>query len=609
MSESEKVSTEIKKFDFDADSLRAKYRAERDKRLRADGNQQFVEVKGDFSRYIDDPYVDPGFTREPLNDEVEVIVIGGGFGGLLAGARLRQAGIESIRMIEKGGDFGGTWYWNRYPGAQCDIEAYIYLPLLEETGYIPKEKYSYAPEILEHSRRIAKQFDLYRDVCFQTQIKEIRWNEEECRWIVTTDRKDRMRAKFVVMSNGPLNRPKLPGIPGIDSYKGHTFHTSRWDYNYTGGDTTGNLNKLGDKKVAVIGTGATAVQCVPYLAKDAQQLYVFQRTPSSVDERGNRPTDPDWVKTLTPGWQKRRMDNFNILVSGGYQEEDLVHDGWTDIIRSLGAAAVLPTKNDDSAASPEEAARLMELADFQKMNQIRARVDRIVKDKKTVEALKPWYRQFCKRPTFNDEYLPAFNRANVALVDTKGRGVDRITEKGVVFDGVEYEVDCIIFATGFEVGTSYTRRAAFEVYGRGGKSLSDHWSNGMRTLHGFYASGFPNCFHMGLTQNALTANFPHMLEEQALHIADVIQHAKSNEARCLEPTAEAEAEWVATIQEKAINNRDYLIECTPGYYNNEGKPDEGHGLFGGLYGGGAVEFHDLIRKWRTEGKLKGLILS
>ncbi|MDO8432612.1 MAG: NAD(P)/FAD-dependent oxidoreductase [Candidatus Binatus sp.] len=585
--------------DFDPEVLRAKYREERDKRVRVDGNEQYVEVKGDYSRYVDDPYVAPGFTREPLTDDVEVLIIGGGFGGLLAGARLREAGVQSIRMIEKGGDFGGTWYWNRYPGAQCDIEAYIYLPLLEETGYIPKEKYSYAPEILAHSRRIAEKFDLYRDVCFQTQIRDITWNEDERRWIITTNRNDRMRARFVVMSNGPLNRPKLPAISGIDSYKGHTFHTSRWDYNYTGGDTTGNLHKLGDKRVAVIGTGATAVQCVPYLAQYAQHLYVFQRTPSSVDERRNRPTDPEWVKTLTPGWQRRRMDNFNTLVSGGFAQEDLVSDGWTDIIRNLGA--ILPVKND-SNLSPQEMARMMELADFKKMNQVRARVDRVVKDPKTAAALKPWYRQFCKRPTFNDEYLPAFNRPNVTLVDTQGRGVDRITEKGLVFGGVEYEVDCIIFATGFEVGTAYTRRAGFEVYGRGGQSLTKYWANGLRTLHGFYSSGFPNCFHMGITQNALTANFPHMLEEQSHHITEMIQHAKANEARCIEPTPEAEAEWVATIKEKAINNRDYLEACTPGYYNNEGRPELGFGLAGELYGGGSIEFFDIVKKWREEKK-------
>ena len=606
MSDEAKVmssSNGTQQIDFDPEALRAKYREERDKRLRDDGNQQYVEVKGDFSRYVDDPYVAPGFTREPLTDDVEVVIIGGGFGGLLAGARLREAGLRGIRIIEKGGDFGGTWYWNRYPGAQCDIESYIYLPLLEETGYIPKEKYSFAPEILAHARRIGEKFDLYRDACFQTQIKAITWSDDECRWIITTDRDDHMRARFVVMSNGPLNRPKLPAIPGIESFKRHTFHTSRWDYAYTGGDTSGNLHKLADKRVAVIGTGATAIQCVPHLAKYAQQLYVFQRTPSSVDERGNRPTDPEWVRTLTPGWQKRRMENFNVLVSGGSQEEDLVNDGWTDIIRNLGA--ILPRKSD-SATSPQELARMMELADFQKMNQIRARVDAVVKDKRTAESLKPWYRQFCKRPTFNDEYLPAFNRPNVTLVDTRGRGVDRITEKSLVFDGVEYEVDCIIFATGFEVGTAYTRRAGFEIYGRGGKTLTEHWADGLKTLHGFYSSGFPNCFHMGITQNALTANFPHMLEEQSRHITELIQHAKMREARCIEPTAEAEAEWVATIKQKALNTRNFLQECTPGYYNNEGKPEEGAGLAGELYGGGPVEFHELIRKWRTDGQMNGL---
>ena len=610
MSDTEKVSSTGNgqtEFDFDPEALRAKYREERDKRLRVDGNEQYVEVKGDFSRYIDDPYVDPGFTRAPLNDAVDVVIIGGGFGGLLAGARLREAGVKDIRVIEKGGDFGGTWYWNRYPGAQCDIESYIYLPLLEETGYVPKEKYSYAPEILAHARRIGEKFDLYRDACFQTQIKALTWSEDECRWLVTTNRGDRMRARFVVMSNGPLNRPKLPGIPGIDTFKGHTFHTSRWDYGYTGGDTNGNLHKLGDKRVAVIGTGATAVQCVPFLAKFAKQLFVFQRTPSSIDNRGNRPTDPEWVKTLEPGWQKRRMENFNVLVSGGFEPEDLVNDGWTDIIRNLGG--LLMARNKDSEISMQEIMRLAEIADFKKMNQIRARVDSIVKDQRTAESLKPWYRQFCKRPTFNDEYLPAFNRPNVTLVDTMGRGVDRITEKGLVFDGVEYEVDCIIFATGFEVGTAYTRRAGFEVYGRDGKTLSENWANGLKTLHGFCSAGFPNCFHMGVTQNALTANFPHMLEEQARHITALITHAKSQEARCIEPTPEAEAEWVATIKEKAMNNQDFLEACTPGYYNNEGKPQKGFGLAGELYGGGPVEFHELIKRWREDGEMKGLRFS
>jgi len=591
--------------DFDPDALREKYRQERDKRLRSDANAQYVEIKGDFGHYIDDPYVEPGFTRAALNDEVDALVIGGGFGGLMAAARLREAGLERIRIVEKGGDFGGTWYWNRYPGAQCDIESYIYLPLLEETGYVPKEKYSFAAEIRAHARRIGETFDLYKHALFQTEIKELRWLEDEKRWLVSTSRGDAIKARYVVMSNGPLNRPKLPGIPGIESFKGHSFHTSRWDYAYTGGDSSGNLTGLADKRVAIIGTGATAIQSVPHLGRAAKQLYVFQRTPSSVDLRGNRPTDPDWAASLTPGWQKRRMENFNILVSGGHQDEDLVSDGWTDIIRSLTSIAAFRT---GKTIAPEDIPAEMELADFRKMNQIRARVEDLVADAKTAEALKPWYRQFCKRPTFNDDYLPTFNRPNVTLVDTGGKGVDRVTETSLVVDGVEYEVDCIIFATGFEVGTAYTRRAGFEIHGRDGRTLTDHWSGGLKTLHGFMSSGFPNCFHMGTNQSTLTPNFPHLLEEQARHIAEVIVEARLRQANVVEPTAEAEAGWVQTIKDNARANLEFRIACTPGYYNGEGRAGDGAGLFDGLYGPGPIKFFDLIRQWREEG-MEGLAIE
>ena len=591
--------------DFDPDALRERYRAERDRRLRPEANAQYVEMAGDFRHYIDDPYVDPGFTRAPLTDQVDAVIIGGGFGGLISAARLREAGVGSIRIIEKGGDFGGTWYWNRYPGAQCDIESYIYLPLLEETGYIPKEKYSFASEIRAHARRIGETFDLYKDACFQTEIRQMRWLEDEKLWLITTNRDDAMKARFVVMSNGPLNRPKLPGIPGIETYEGHAFHTSRWDYAYTGGSSEGGLDRLADKRVAIIGTGATAIQCVPHLGRHAEHLYVFQRTPSSVDVRGNRPTDPAWAASLTPGWQKRRMQNFNTLVSGGFQDEDLVKDGWTDIIRNLSASVAARAA---SGLTPQELAREMELADFRKMNQIRARVDAIVKDPKTAEALKPWYRQFCKRPTFNDDYLPTFNRPNVTLVDTLGRGVDRVTPKGLVFDGVEYEVDCIIFATGFEVGTSYTRRAGFEVYGRDGVTLTDYWAGGLKTLHGLFSHGFPNCFHLGITQNTLTPNFPHMLEEQASYVADVVQRANQHQARVAEPSAEAEAGWVETIRSSALQNLSFRADCTPGYYNGEGRAGDGAGLFDGLYGPGSDAFFALAHRWRTEQDMAGLDL-
>jgi cyclohexanone monooxygenase len=587
---------------FDPDALRARYRAERDKRLRADGNDQYVEVKGAFAHYVDDPYCAP-IERGPLADEVDVAVIGGGFGGLLAGARLREAGVRSLRLFEKGGDFGGTWYWNRYPGAQCDVESYIYLPLLEEIGSVPTEKYARAPEILEHSRAIGRHYDLYRDALFQTEVTELRWDAGAARWTVSTQRGDAIRARFVVMANGPLNRPKLPGIPGVGSFRGHSFHTSRWDYAYTGGDSNGNLDRLGDKRVGVIGTGATAVQCVPHLAAAARHLTVFQRTPSSIDVRGNRPTDPEWAKALQPGWHQHRMDNFNILVSGGFQAEDLVADGWTDIIRKL----LVMVQQPGTTLTAESLRNTMELADFQKMEQIRARVDALVQDRATAEALKPWYRQFCKRPCFHDDYLATFNRPNVTLVDTQGRGVERITEKGVVANGVLTELDCLIFATGFEVGTDYTRRAGYEIVGREGRTFTAHWADGVRTLHGMHSRGFPNCFIMGNQQSGFTVNYPHMLNEQSQHVAYIVTQALERGARTVEVAAEAEQGWVDTIVSLSRMSLDFLEQCTPGYYNNEGRPAERSGQ-NGFYGGGSVAFFQLLRDWRTAGDLRGLEL-
>jgi len=321
--------------DVDLDAVHDKYLAERDKRLRADGNDQYIEVKGQFAQYVDDPYVEVA-AREPLFDEVEVVFIGGGFSGLVTGAALKDAGIDDVRIIEKGGDFGGTWYWNRYPGAQCDTAAFIYLPLLEETGHMPTEKYTHAPEILEHCQRIANHYGLYENACLSTEVTDLRWDEKSSRWIVCTNRGDEMRAKYVAMGTGPLHRPKLPGIPGIRSFKGHTFHTSRWDYDYTGGDPAGaKMDKLADKRVGIIGTGATSVQCVPYLARACRELFVFQRTPSSIDVRNNSPIDPDWFATLEPGWQQEWLLNFTTLQTGGFADEDLVKDGWTDISQRI----------------------------------------------------------------------------------------------------------------------------------------------------------------------------------------------------------------------------------------------------------------------------------
>jgi cyclohexanone monooxygenase len=587
---------------FDPIALRDRYRAERDKRLRPDANEQYLEMTGQFAHFLEDPYTEP-FERAPLADEIGIAIIGGGFGGLLVGARLRQAGIDDFRLIEKGGDVGGTWYWNRYPGAACDVESYIYLPLLEEVGYVPREKYARAAEILEHSRNIARHFGLYDGAILQTEVTELRWDEAARRWIISTNRGDRLRARFVVMANGPLHRPKLPGIPGVETFAGHAFHTSRWDYAYTGGSCDGDLDRLYDKVVGIIGTGATAVQCVPHLGAAAKQLYVFQRTPSSIDVRNNRRTDPAWAAGLQPGWQRRRMDNFNNLVSGIFEAEDMVNDGWTDIIGNL----LLRLQRGDSGGTLSIADSL-ELADFEKMEQIRTRVDAVVGDPNVAEALKPYYRQFCKRPCFHDEYLQTFNRPTVTLVDTAGKGVERITPRGVVAAGREYPLDCLIYATGFEVGTDYTRRAGYEVYGRDAVTLTEHWRDGAATFHGFYSRGFPNCFIVSIVQSGFSVNFPHMLNEQAKHLAYVLRHAADQGLTRIETSQEAEDAWVQTIVDLAQMNAQFLEACTPGYYNNEGKPAE-RSVRNGWYGAGSPAFIKLLEEWRTRGDLAGLELA
>ncbi|MDZ4370086.1 MAG: NAD(P)/FAD-dependent oxidoreductase [Phenylobacterium sp.] len=543
------------------------------------------------------------FSLPAATHEFDVIVVGSGFGGLFALQRLRAQGLR-VRVYEAGDDVGGTWYWNRYPGAQCDIESYCYLPLLEELGYVPKEKYSYVNEIFEHSQRVGRHYRLYESACFQTRVRELRWDEGLKRWRITTNRGDDMKARFVIMALGTASRAKLPGIPGIETFEGHTFHTSRWDYDYTGGDTTGNLTKLADKRVAVIGTGATAIQCVPYVGRHAQHLYVFQRTPSSVDLRGNKPTDPDWAKTLEPGWQRARRKNFANIVEGKPFTEDLVNDGWTDIFRSLASGGALAEKLGIKA----DPLAAVELADFVKMNRIRARVDATVKTPEAAEALKPWYRQFCKRPTFNDEYLPTFNRPNVTLVDVSAsQGVERITPAGVVANGTEYPVDCIIYASGFEISTAFRRRIGFEIYGRDGLSLYDYYKDGFRTLHGHSSRGFPNWFYIGVGQNGLSVNMTAMFDDQAQHIAYIIKETRARGATTVEPTAEAEEAWVETIRSVAILNRDFQNACTPGYYNNEGGERSG-GLNGQTYTPGINKFNALLAQWREQGDLEGLEL-
>ena len=579
---------------FSPDALREKYRLEREKRLRDDASEQYREFTSLYAE--DDPYT-PRAERAPSHEEIDVAIIGGGFGGMLAGVRLRQAGRGNFRIIEKGGDIGGTWYWNRYPGARCDVESYIYLPLLEDTGYVTTERYTTAAEIFAYCQSLGRKYDLYSNALFHTTVEHLAWDETARRWLVHTSRGDRLSARFVVIAGGVLHKPKLPGIPGIETFQGHSFHTCRWDYDYTGGDATGGLDKLADKRVGIIGTGATAVQAIPLLAASAGQLFVFQRTPSGVGPRGNGPTDREWFTAQEPGWQRRRVENFTVVTAGsGYTGKAIVQDGWTDVFLPLAQAA---------AGDPDHAEQQRELADFKNMERVRGRIDEIVKDPATAEALKPYYNQMCKRPCFHDEYLEAFNRPNVTLVDTNGQGIERITPAGAVVAGVEYKLDCLIYASGFEVASKYTKRLGFDIKGRGGLSMTECLDDGIATLFGMHVRDFPNLLVFSTTQCAASVNYVHVLDELSQHAAYVVDRALAIGAETVEPSEQAAEAWFNVILGRIGGIGDFHKTCTPGYYNNEGST-KGGVLRNMNFNGDANEYFGIIRNWREEGGLKGL---
>jgi len=551
------------------DDIKEKFAEERDLRLayRPEGTNQFTsDLSGELEKYAMDPYAGDVQAREPLNDSVEVLFIGGGFSALLTSARLREKGVESIRIVERGADVGGTWYWNRYPGIACDVVGYDYLPLLDEMDYVPVNHYSRGPEILSHCQAIAKKYDLYKLAVFNTTVTSTVWHEDEGMWHLETDRGDHMRAQFVICANGTLSKPKLSRIQGMETFAGRSFHTSRWDYDYTGED----LSNLADKAVGIIGTGASAVQAVPELGKSSKELYVFQRTPSSIDVRDDWPTDPNWARKLQPGWQAKRRERV-LAMSEPSPERKAKMD----------------------ALSPEEKIRKQENANIDYMMRIHKRIEKTVKDPDVAESLKPWYMFMCKRPCFHNEYLPTYNLPSVHLVDTHGKGITRITEQGPVFEGKQYELDLLIYATGFEVQKTgiYNR-----IVGKDSQDLDDKYDDGIRTLLGIHTQGYPNLFIMGGYQASFQFNLTDMLQTQGDHIAACIDYVRSNDLHSLDPTPEAEEWWVQeVIKHRGKTSRN--ADCTPGYYNFEG---ENNRRQDGNYNGGFKQYFKFQGKVRDK---------
>ncbi|GIX30130.1 MAG: monooxygenase [Porticoccaceae bacterium] len=604
--------------EIDIPALKEKYRQERDKRLRKEGQEQYLRPVGRYSgAYEIDPYTS-ATPRKPSFDEVDVVVLGGGWSGILAGVHLKRVGIDDFRIIDHAGDFGGVWYWNRYPGLECDNDAYCYLPLLEETGFMPSKKFTDGFEIREYAQSIARRYGLYEKALFHTMVESLRWDDELKRWRVGTRQGDELKARFVIMANGLLNIPKLPAIPGIDEYRGHMFHSARWDYEYTGGEEKNPvLDRLADKRVALVGTGATAIQLVPYLGRYSKEFFVLQRTPSCVDSRRNTPTDPEWVKNLQPGWQARRRANFHRGANERFLpfEKDLICDIWTEVNRNISAEL---EEEGWPKISDEEYARRYEEMDFRVMERLRRRVDQIVKDPQTAAKLKPWYRYMCKRPTSNDQYYQTFNRPNVHLIDvSETQGVEQLTPKGFIHQGREYEVDCIIFATGYEVTSDLERRWGIPVFeGRGGFSMYDNWKGTYKTLHGMMTHGFPNIFFCGYYQGGLNSTLTLNFEEQVKHMAYIIRAAMDRGAVAVEPTKEAQDAWVRHVRATEVDRSEWIASCTPGYFNNEGQPildEDGNPRYrfylGEVYGPGWDAFVSLLEAWREEGQLAGLRLE
>ncbi|OAF99390.1 FAD/NAD(P)-binding domain-containing protein [Paraphaeosphaeria sporulosa] len=622
-----------------------KFMQEAAKRQRPEGTKQFQELHySDSSRLrnlVDDIFADhAALDKRALPIEAggntKFLIMGAGMGGILNAIKLVQAGFkqDDIVMVEMGGGVGGTWYWNRYPGLHCDVESYVYLPMLEETGYVPSHKYTSAVEIRNYLVKLVEKFGLGDRIMYRTEVTSLQWDGGKKIWRVdmTTGRGNggtekatlSVNADFSILAGGIFPHPHVPKIPGLAGFEGDMFHTSRWDYAISGGsseDTFSELKGLEGKRVGYVGTGATAIQAVPEVAKFAKELLLFQRTPSQVNYRGQKPTDPkEWSERIAAGlgWQKARMENLAQHLSRNLPEGtvNMVDDEWS---RLQAYCAVLGSERFTGLTPDKIPGYLSELQawDANHNTKARERISNIVTDKSTAERLTPWYPTWCKRPTFSDTYLQTFNKPNVHLVDTDGKGIDAVTSHAIIANGQEYPIDILILSTGYRSpaygGGDPAARNGIDIIGRNGLKMSEKWtSRGATTLHGVFSHDFPNLFFFAIAQASATANVNHTLEVQTSHIISIISHfSPPSDPRerkvAIEPSAEAEEMWAMRCLSGAAFFSSVSV-CTPGYITMEGdamnhKSQEEmiKAGRGSPWSAGIVPFERMLEGWRADG--------
>ncbi|MYD99619.1 MAG: NAD(P)/FAD-dependent oxidoreductase [Gammaproteobacteria bacterium] len=470
----------------------------------------------------------------------DAVVVGAGFAGLYMLYRLRQAGFRT-RVFEAGSGVGGTWYWNRYPGARCDVESMEYSysfcdELQQEWEWT--ERYAGQPEILRYVNHVADRFDLRRDITFDTRVVRATFDEDASRWQVETDTGLVVDAAFVIMATGCLSSANLPEFDGRDDFQGETYHTGRWPHE--GVDFAG-------KRVGIIGTGSSAIQAIPIIAAEAGHLTVFQRTPNYSIPARNAPIDPDYVREIKAEYSAFRARNYRMQAGFGSK---IPHND-------------APASSDDPASRESNYAVRWERGGFGYLSAyndllrdrdanetaaefVRQRIRGIVDDPDIAERLCPDNVIGCKRPCLDTGYFETYNRANVELVDARDAPIERITPNGVVAGGREYVLDCIVFATGFDAMTGAVLGVDFR--GRDGMTLADKWHAGPRTYLGLGTVGFPNLFLItGPGSPSVLTNMIVSIEQHAEWISDCLEYLRAEGLDSIEATPEAEDAWVEHV--------------------------------------------------------------